>query len=224
MSRGIFALYQVYLLYSLILWEEHKMKITKSRLRTIIKEETLQYISKAKDKRKKEAEKLSKARKRSWFAGLDSLGRGITEEDLHKVVMEETEAMINKVYEDKVLSRDEIKKLCSKIGMRTYNQFLVALNNVEKAQSGKLFDKPKTTKEETELMLDKNCGNPYRSKETGQLTDKDEEGIKSTYFCDDTPRTTNSEKSIPSQECGRTARMKGKDIPCHPQNKKLRAK
>jgi|18_taG_2_1085343.scaffolds.fasta_scaffold04101_3 hypothetical protein len=201
----------------------HKMKITKRQLKQIIKEETLEYISKQKDKRKKDAESLSKERKRNWLGSLQSLSRGIYQEDLEAIVMEETETLIKKMYEDKVMSPKKLRALCSKIGMKTYQEFLKALNQIELAQSGKLFDKPKQ-QEEIELINDENCGNPYRSKETGRLTDKEEDGIKSTYFCDGTPRTTNKGKSIPSQDCGRTAREKGYDKACHPANPKSKRK
>ena len=127
------------------------MKITKQDLKQIIKEETLKYISKAKEKRDRESKKLSAQRKQSWLGGLTSLGRGITEQEIQDIILQETEKYLKA--EGKVIPPDKLKQMCLKIGMRTYNDFLVALNNVEKAQSGKLFDKPKVKEGDIDLIV-----------------------------------------------------------------------
>ena len=194
--------------------EDTKMKITKQDLKQIIKEETLKYISKAKEKRDRESKKLSAQRKQSWLGGLTSLGRGITEQEIQDIILQETEKYLKA--EGKVIPPDKLKQMCLKIGMRTYNDFLVALNNVEKAQSGKLFDKPKVKEGDIDLIQDKNCGNPHRKSTDGTFGSNKDKGINSTYFCDKTPRKTIDGKSIKSQNCGRSSRAKGKDIKCFP--------
>ena len=188
------------------------MKLTLKELRALVKEETIKHISKEKDKRDKESQRLSNQRKKNWLGGLSSLAKGIAESEIQDIILQETEDYLKQ--EGKVIPPDKLKKLCYKIGMKTYKDWLKITNDIERASDGRLFDKPKV--KENDLLQDKNCGNPYRSSKTGQLSNKKDKGIKSTYFCDGTPRTKIDGSSIPTQDCGRSSRKKGKDVKCFP--------
>ncbi len=165
------------------------MRLTKTKLKSIIKEE------------------------------LNTLNQ--QKETLNTIIAEETINYFDTLGEDIRNNPEKLKKICYQVGMRSYQQWLKILNQIERASDGKLNDKPKQN--ETELMVDKNCGNPHK-KEDGTWGSKEDEGIKSSYFCDNEPRTTNKGKSIPSQFCGRTSRQAkpSKDIPCNPKLRKQR--
>tara|TARA_R100000008_G_C3585495_1_gene171938 strand:- start:200 stop:832 length:633 start_codon:yes stop_codon:yes gene_type:complete len=203
------------------------MKITRKELRDIIRETAYEVISKEEDKRKKEREKLSKQRRRSMMAGLDSVARGIMqEEELVELVTDEWRAIMSELEEDRMHSPAEFKRKCRKYGFRTLKDFLKIQNLMYRSQKGDLLEPPKKQKEGVEGIEELNpCGNRFRDAKTGHFADKNTKGIESSYFCDGEPRKqVGGGKINEPDNCGRSSRQSkpSKDIPCHSDNKKLK--
>ena len=207
-----------------------KMKISRQRLKEIIKEEAYEVLPKRQDRVRKDNESRSKERRRNWLnqAGR-KLGMGIIGEDDQPVEMftEEFKSVMKGLEEDRVLNPQEFKKRCMKMGLRTINDFMRLQNLIKRSQDGDLVAKP-TTKEELVSVDEFNkCGNRRHSSTTGHFTDKDDKGIDSSYFCDNEPRKKIEGGSIPHpRDCGASARREhpSKDRPCWPDNPKNKKK
>ena len=203
------------------------MKITRAKLKEMIKEAAYEVISKEKDKRKKEREKLSKQRRRGMMAGLDSLARGIMqEEELVGLITDEWRALMGELEEDRVHNPEKFKKRCRKYGFRTIEDFLKMQNLIQRSQKGDLLEPPKKQSEGREELDELNpCGNEFRDAKTGHFADKNTRGTRSSYFCDGEPRKqVGGGKINQPEDCGRSARQSkpSKDIPCHSDNEKIR--
>jgi len=206
------------------------MKITRQRLKEIIKEETYKVLTKNQDQARKDAKSRSLERKRNWIPGL-SLGRGIAEGDEDgedvELFTEEFKTVMKELEEDRVLNPTVFKKRCMKLGMRSIDDFMKLQNLLKRSQDGELVPKP-ATKEELNLVDEENkCGNPARNWKTGHFSHDKDKGVHSTYFCDKQPRKKLPQGSLPNpRDCGRSARMEkpSKDRPCHPDNPKHKKK
>ncbi|HCX22686.1 MAG TPA: hypothetical protein DHN29_12270 [Cytophagales bacterium] len=209
------------------------MKITKQRLKEIIKEEAYKVLSKRQDQAQKDAKSRSLERKRNWIPGL-SLGRGIVEGDdgeEMELFTEEFKTVMQELEEDRVLNPTVFKKRCMKLGLRSLEDFMKIQNLLRRSADGELVPKP-ATKEG--LDEENPCGQRFHKSSDGKFySGKGEPGIASQFFCKPEKGrgkitgANKSERFIPNAgSCGRSAREESpsKDRPCDPANEKNKKK
>jgi len=131
------------------------MQLTAEILKEMIQEE-IKIQSQKEVERKKESDRISRERKRSWDEPTYKLARGIfTEGDQEIEVSLDTEPEkllkviqyqakeIERLRASLTFSADQIHNLCTKKGYRTFDSYLKTVNAVNAAEKGKLFDKKK---------------------------------------------------------------------------------
>ena len=117
--------------------------------------EEIQIQSPSQVKREKESKKRSNDRKRSWDPDTYTLGKGIVAEDSEITINEETprEDLIKVIIalkrerdelKDKLsqpLDQEQLVKVCKKHGLKSFADYLKAVDLVNRAEKGKLLSK-----------------------------------------------------------------------------------
>ena len=131
------------------------MKFTLELLKEMITEEMKRQTA-DQVRREKESERISRERKRGWDPDLYKLAKGIfTEseqtievdedtppEQLLKIILAQTQE-IKRLRNLTTLNGEQIKNLCNKNNYRSFQDHLKAVNAINAAEKGKLYNNKK---------------------------------------------------------------------------------